>query len=342
MYEQTKITICMKKLLILIGVTLLMASCSKKDRPAENPEKASDSPEGMAATERRCGAMDVLQYQLQQDPSRAARMQAIETHTQRLIKDNSISRLLPDGSIQIPVVVNVLYRTAAQNISMAQIQSQIDILERDYNALNSEYGSVPALFSGVKANVGIHFVLKNVVRKSSNKTSWSATTENMKKSSLGGIDPTTPDSVLNIWVVNFINYGGQEVLGYAQFPGGPAATDGVVIGYRYFGNTGTALAPFNLGRTATHEVGHYLNLRHIWGDATCGNDLVGDTPQHNTYNFGCPSYPHYSTCSGSPVEMTMNYMDYTDDACMYMFSAGQKTRMLATFTSGGGREGFAQ
>jgi len=329
----------MKKLVILFGVALLMASCSKKDQQAaENPEKDQ---EPIAAAQRKCGSMEVLQQQLQKNPALGARMQAIETHTQQLIKSGALSRLLPDGSIQIPVVVNVLYRTTAQNISLAQVQSQIDILERDYNALNSEFGSVPALFSGVKANVGIHFVLKNVVRKSSTKTSWSATTENMKQSSLGGIDPTTPDSVLNIWVVNFINYGGQEVLGYAQFPGGPAATDGVVIGYRYFGNTGTAVSPFNLGRTATHEVGHYLNLRHIWGDATCGNDLVGDTPVHNDANFGCPSYPHLSTCSGTPVEMTMNYMDYSDDACMSMFSNGQKARMLATFTSGGGRNGFA-
>ncbi|GAA0560670.1 zinc metalloprotease [Chitinophaga japonensis] len=327
----------MKKLVILIGATLLMAACSKQDRPADTP---STTPEETAAAQRKCGTMEVLKEQLKKNPSLGARMQAIETHTQRLIKEQSLGRLLPDGSIEIPVVVNVLYRTTAQNISLAQIQSQIDILEEDYNAGNSEYGSVPALFSGVKASVGIHFSLKNVVRKYSNKTSWSAVTENMKSTAQGGLDPTTPDSVLNIWVVNYINYGGSEVLGYAQFPGGDPDTDGVVIGYRYFGNTGTVVSPFNLGRTATHEVGHYLNLRHIWGDATCGNDFVGDTPQHNTYNFGCPSYPHYSTCSGSPVEMTMNYMDYTDDACMYMFTAGQRDRMLATFTSGGGREGF--
>jgi hypothetical protein len=85
-----------------------------------------------------------------------------------------------------------------------------------------------------------------------------------------------------------------------------------------------------------------MNLRHIWGDATCGNDLVGDTPTHNAANFGCPAAGHKSTCSGTPVEMTMNYMDYTDDACMYMFSGGQKTRMLAVFASGGPRNGFAQ
>ena len=111
---------------------------------------------------------------------------------------------------------------------------------------------------------------------------------------------------------------------------------------RATGNTGTAAAPYGLGRTATHEVGHFLNLRHIWGDANCGNDQVNDTPVHNTSNGGCPAYPHYSTCSGTPVEMTMNYMDYTYDACMYMFTSDQKLRMQATFGSSGGRNSFAQ
>jgi hypothetical protein len=127
------------------------------------------------------------------------------------------------------------------------------------------------------------------------------------------------------------------ILGYAQFPGGSAATDGVVLDYQYTGTIGTATAPFNKGRTGTHEVGHWLNLRHIWGDATCGTDQVNDTPTHNTANYGCPTYPHLSTCTGTPVEMTMNYMDYTDDACMYMFSAGQTARMQALFATGGAR-----
>ncbi|MFM8918170.1 MAG: M43 family zinc metalloprotease, partial [Bacteroidota bacterium] len=108
------------------------------------------------------------------------------------------------------------------------------------------------------------------------------------------------------------------------------------------GVASTNFSTYNKGRTATHELGHWLNLRHIWGDATCGSDQVSDTPTHNASNYGCPSYPHYSTCSGSPIEMTMNYMDYTDDACMYMFTAGQKSRMNATFLSGGGRNSFAQ
>jgi hypothetical protein len=141
-----------------------------------------------------------------------------------------------------------------------------------------------------------------------------------------------------LWVCTI----GGGILGYAQFPGGASATDGVVIDSKYFGTTGTATAPFNLGRTATHEIGHWMNLRHIWGDANCGSDLVSDTPTHNTANYGTPVYPHYSTCTGTPIEMTMNYMDYTDDNAMYMFSTGQKSRMLAIFNTGGPRNTFAQ
>ena len=160
----------------------------------------------------------------------------------------------------------------------------------------------------------------------------------MKKTSTGGLNPTSPTTKLNLWVCTI----GGGILGYAQFPGGSSATDGVVIDSRYLGDTGTATAPFNKGRTATHEVGHWMNLRHIWGDTTCGTDYVNDTPTHNTANYGIPSYPHYSTCSGNPIEMTMNYMDYTDDAGMYMFSNDQKSRMLAIFSAGGPRVSFAQ
>jgi hypothetical protein len=326
----------MKKLSILLACGIIfITSCSKPDK--NSSEKPVTGNTTTAARERHCGAMEVLNEQLKNDPTLASRMAAIEAHTNRIMENKSLYRLLPDGSIMIPVVVNVLYKTTAQNISAAQIQSQIDVLNNDYNGLNSEFSTVPTLFSSVKASVGVHFVLKSVVRKSTTVTTWS-TNDAMKKSASGGINPTTPDSVLNLWVVGAMSGG---VIGYAQFPGGASATDGVVIAYDCFGNTGTATAPFGLGRTATHEIGHYLNLRHIWGDATCGDDLVGDTPQHNAANFGCPSYPHLSTCTGTPVEMTMNYMDYSDDACMYMFTAGQKTRMLATFVSGGGRYGFA-
>ena len=148
--------------------------------------------------------------------------------------------------------------------------------------------------------------------------------------------PTSPTTKLNLWICTI----GGGILGYAQFPGGASSTDGVVCDSKYTGTTGTAAAPFNLGRTATHEVGHWMNLRHIWGDATCGSDLVSDTPTHNDANSGVPAVGHRSTCSGAPLEMYMNYMDYTDDRGMYMFSKGQASRMNAIFLSGGSRASF--
>ena len=126
---------------------------------------------------------------------------------------------------------------------------------------------------------------------------------------------------------------GGGLLGYAQFPGGPAATDGVVILHSGFGTSGTAAAPFNLGRTATHEIGHWLNLRHIWGDdgtGCSGSDFVADTPNQGGPNYGTPTFPKVSCGNAPNGDMFMNYMDYVDDAAMVMFTAGQVTRMQAS------------
>jgi hypothetical protein len=324
----------MKKIFGLFAVgALLLASCQKND--STNNEIVDDEM-APASVGRKCESANVLEQQLQADPDLRQKMDQIEAFTNRMISDpNSAARLLADGTMEIPVVFNVLYRTTAENVSQAQLQSQIDVLNADFGATNSDYNNTPSIFQGVRSgNTGIRFVLDQVIRKSTSRTSWS-TNDAMKKTP-AGINPTSPTTKLNIWVCNM----GGGILGYAQFPGGSSATDGVVLDNNATGNTGTASAPFNKGRTGTHEVGHWLNLRHIWGDATCGSDLVGDTPSHNTANYGCPSYPHYSTCSGTPVEMTMNYMDYSDDACMYMFSTGQKSRMQATFAVGGPRASF--
>jgi hypothetical protein len=218
--------------------------------------------------------------------------------------------------------------------------SQLTVLNQDFRKTNTDVSLTPSIFTAADPN--IQFCLATVdpngnattgITRTSSTVSSFSTNDAMKYSSSGGKDAWDRNKYLNLWVCTLS--GG--ILGYAQFPGGVAATDGVVIDYRYFGNTGTVAAPYNKGRTATHEVGHWLNLRHIWGDANCGSDLVSDTPTHNTANYGCPTYPHASTCTGAPVEMTMNYMDYTDDACMYMFSAGQVTRMQALFATGGSR-----
>jgi len=304
----------------------------------------------------RCASMKVHEEKIKENPGLLKKMEEIEAHTQRFVKSQESKTSGGTGdvstasvndvnaTIEIPVVVNVIYNTAQQNISLDQINSQIEVLNRDFRATNTDINNVPATFAGLKSDLNYHFTLKTVNRKQSSKTSW-GTRDAMKSTQKGGISPTSPTNTLNIWVCNI----GGGILGYAQFPGGSSSTDGVVIGPEFFGNKtymGTPASaylasPYDKGRTATHEIGHWMNLRHIWGDATCGSDLVSDTPTHNTANYGCPSADHRSTCGGTPLEMTMNYMDYTDDACMYMFSAGQKTRSRAIFAAGGPRSGYA-
>jgi len=329
----------MKKIFSLLSVCAILASGCQKQSLTETSTVSSEvSADGTnpSISGRQCGSYEVFQQQLKDDPSLAGKMAAIENFTTRFQQNASMNRLV-NGVIVIPVVVNVLYQTAAQNISLAQIQSQIAVLNADFAATNSDYTLTPTIFQAVRSgNTNIQFVLDTVIRKSTTTSSWS-TNDAMKKAPKG-IAPSSPTTKLNLWCCNL----GGGILGYAQFPGGSSATDGVVIDDNAFGSTGTVTSPYNKGRTATHEVGHWLNLRHIWGDATCGNDLVGDTPLHNAANYGCPVAGHKSTCTGTPVEMTMNYMDYTDDACMYMFTLGQKSRMQALFAAGGARVSFAQ
>lgn len=297
----------------------------------------------LASAQRNCGAMEVLDRQLREDPAMQERMNAIENHTQHFIQNpGAHDRVV----VTIPVVVNVVYFNGTQNISDAQIQTQIDVLNADFRLLNADQSLIPPLFQGLQADCEVNFCLATRdpngnattgIRRRQTTVSSFGTNDAVKYDAQGGINAWDRNSYLNLWICDLT--GG--LLGYAQFPGGPAATDGVVCDFAYVGTIGTATAPFNKGRTATHEVGHWLNLRHIWGDANCGSDLVNDTPVHNTSNGGCPTYPHQSTCTGNPVEMTMNYMDYTDDACMYMFSLGQKARMQAVLVPGGSRASLA-
>jgi hypothetical protein len=314
----------MRKIILFTVAFIMLFSC-------QNDENTSVPPSTEAIALRSCATQEVLEVQLKADPTLALRMNQIEAFTQKAM----LTKRLVNGKIVIPVVVNVLYRTADENISAAQIQSQIDVLNKDFTATNSDFSSIPAEFSGVAANIGITFELAGTIRKSTTKTSW-GTRDAMKSSKRGGIDPTTPTKTLNIWACKI----GGGILGYAQFPGGSLATDGVVIDSKYFGLSASNSYPYNLGRTATHEVGHWMTLRHIWGDASCGNDLVSDTPVAKTANYGVPPYPYVSSCLPTHNEMTMNYMDYTDDRGMYMFTNDQKSRMSALFVSGGARSGF--
>lgn len=248
--------------------------------------------------------------------------------------------------IIVPVVVHVLYNNAAQNISDAQILSQLQSLNSDYRKMNADSKNVPAAFASFSADAKIVFCLAQVddkgkpttgiVRKQTSMQSWTAD-DGMKYSAQGGDNAWNPKRYLNIWVVNLFG----RSLGYSSLPGSLEERDGVVIQYTAFGTMGALTAPFNKGRTLTHEVAHWLGLKHIWGDAQCGDDGIADTPPQQSFNNGCPSSPRKSACSlNNNGDMFMNYMDFTDDGCMNMFSKGQAVKMRSMFASGGPRNSF--
>jgi hypothetical protein len=290
----------------------------------------------MAQRRRRCGAMEVHERLEETYVSFRANQDRIRRFTDRSIESGEAQRAL-DTLVTIPVVVHVVYRTEEQNISDAQVRSQITVLNEDFRAQNADAPNVPTVWQGLVADANIRFALatkdpsgnptSGITRTETRRRSF-GTNDAVKSKARGGVSPWPTDRYLNIWVCNLDG----DLLGYAQFPGGPARTDGVVILYSAFGTEGAAQAPFNRGRTTTHEVGHWLNLRHIWADTIdcSGTDFVADTPNAQMPNYGTPSWPHISCGNGPNGDMFMNYMDYVDDAAMFMFTVGQATRMNAT------------
>ncbi|MBI5032003.1 MAG: zinc metalloprotease [Chloroflexi bacterium] len=284
-------------------------------------------------TRRQCGAMQAHFRLLETDPSFRRNQMALQDQTARRMVSSLIIRI----PRVIPVVVHVVYNTAAENISTTQIKSQIRALNRDYAATNADKSKIPQVWKGMPSESGIQFALATkdpsgkpttgITRTMTTRTSF-GTGDTVKRTAQGGKDAWPTKKYLNIWVCTLA--GG--LLGYAQFPGGPSRTDGVVILNTAFGTNGTATKPFNLGRTATHEVGHWLNLRHIWGDTEdcSGTDFVEDTPNAATPNYGKPKFPRISCNNGPNGDMFMNYMDYVDDDAMFLFTPQQVVRMWAT------------
>lgn len=252
----------------------------------------------------------------------------------------------------IPVVVHVVHNGTnvgvGDNISDAQILSQIAVLNEDFRRLNADTNNTPGVFKPVAADTEIQFCLaqrtptgqatNGIDRINRNTKGWTAPpySQTYVNSTIKPQSIWNPNQYLNIWVCNLSNF----ILGFATFPAnstltgltspfGTATTDGVVILFDAFGRVGNVGAPYNKGRTATHEIGHWLGLRHIWGDATCGNDFCGDTPTQNTANSTCPTFPYISGCGNGPNgDQFMNYMDYCFDNCLNMFSSDQKDRMV--------------
>jgi hypothetical protein len=266
---------------------------------------------------------------------RERRLEA-EDETRRSIEVGEATKVAA-RLITIPVVVHVVHRNSSDRIGDAQVKSQIAVLNRDFRAKNPDISKVPKAWRSLAADSKIQFALakKDPKGKKTSGVTYTKTAaasfrpdDGVKSKKTGGVDPWPTDRYLNIWVCNL----GQGLLGYAQFPGGPSKTDGVVILNTAFGTKGKVKAPFNRGRTATHEVGHFLGLRHIWGDRNdcSGNDFVADTPPARQANMGKPRFPQITCNNGPNGDMFMNYMDYVDDAAMFMFTAGQVARMNAT------------
>ena len=281
---------------------------------------------------RSCGAMAAHMMLLERFPAfRAAQMRLEATTLRRRETGFDAAKV---KLVTIKTVVNVVYKTTDQNISDAQIKSQFKAMNKDFRATNSDRNQTPTPWKGLVSDVRLQFKLVKVTRTKTTKSGFGVD-DAVKKASTGGIAPFSPKTHLNLWVCALT--GG--LLGYAQFPGGPTVTDGVVINYRAFGTIGAAEAPFDKGRTATHEIGHYFNLRHIWGDTPdcSGSDMVADTPNCAGPNFGIPTWPVVTCNNGPNGDMFMNYMDYTDDKAMIMFTAQQVIRMrtaLDTLRSG--------
>ena len=236
------------------------------------------------------------------------------------------------NTYDIPIVIHVLYNTEEQNISDDKIFSQLAVLNNDYNGLNLEIDEVPEEFQDVIGFVGFNFCLvqedlngnpfNGVNRVYTEIESFQGFNDEMKKSEQGGVDAWDSQNYLNIWVCNLSG----NTLGFATMAGDVSVDlDGVVIDYEYFGTDLSASHPYNLGRTATHEIGHYFNLEHTFYAGCSDWHDCEDTPPLQSPTYGCPNYPDVSCASNN---MTMNYMDYTNDACMSMFTVCQANRMI--------------
>lgn len=251
---------------------------------------------------------------------------------------------IPRPVITIPVVVHVVYNTSEENILDAQIYSQINVLNEDFRRLNADIYGAPVAFRGTSTDPLFEFCLaqrdpngnptNGITRTYTSINVFDTICTNIKCiwfDILGGKDGWNTAEYLNIWVCdrNLMPLGSAFLPGTSPTP----EIDGIVIDYKAFGTIGTAISPYNLGRTTTHEIGHWLDLYHIWGvsadnNPDCDDDFVFDTPTQQVATFNCPPFPFYDGCiNGTFGIMFVNYMDYVNDNCMSMFTLGQFIRM---------------
>ncbi|WP_258100482.1 zinc-dependent metalloprotease [Marinoscillum pacificum] len=234
-----------------------------------------------------------------------------------------------DQMLYVPVIVHVVYQNELQNISYAQILSQLNVINEDFNGRNSNIGETIGVFEDLAADCRVQFYLydqnhdqfseEGIVRQKTNHGDF--VNNDLQYEDLGGSSAILSGEVLNIWVADL----GGDALGYSQsLTSHPIEEVGVVLDYEYFGTEGTAKYPFDGGRTLTHEIGHWFGLAHLWGLNGCGDgDNIEDTPEMDSPITKC-ELDHVSCGS---LDMTQNFMNLAEDQCMTFFSAGQKEFM---------------
>ena len=298
--------------------------------------------------QRECDSYSYYLRQTAVNPSFVRTNERLETFVKKQVFQNeSVMSLTgtgvtPGSVIRIPVVVHILYQEPAQRIAEDQVRSQIEALNQSFRNLAPVPAALPDQFKSLASDCLIEFVLATIdpAGKPTRGIIWKKTTnvsfgpnDYIKFSRHGGDDAWDADQYLNIWVGKL----SAGAIGYSSPLGIPKEKDGIVIRYTAFGTTGVVASPYNLGKTAVHETGHWLGLKHVWGDRFCGDDEVADTPPQKGPTQGCPTGIINSCDNSAAGSMYMNYMDVTYDACTSLFTVGQSERMRALFAEGGPR-----
>jgi hypothetical protein len=286
---------------------------------------------GWIYAQRECNTFQYQQQQIQSNSKLASSVSALEKFTQQKVNEKKLQRI-ENSVITIPVVVHILYHFPDEKIGDDKVFSQLDLLNKCFRKLNSDTINIPSAFKSLAADCEVEFRLatsdpdrnytNGIIKKYTPVTKWTSD-DAVKFTSEMGDDAWDPRSYLNIWVCNL-----KQFAGYSSLVNGPEKVDGIVIGFNAFGG---------LNKTIVHELGHWLNLKHIWGDDYCGDDLVNDTPRQASFTPGCPASTRVTCGNGPDGDMFNNYMDFTNDACVNMFTNGQKTRMKVLFEPGGPR-----
>jgi hypothetical protein len=332
-----------KKLTTLFtGLTLIAgSSIFAQTQKVKQHQHKENSP-----AHRTCGTMENYEFLKATRPNYEKEVIEYNNMLEAYIKKEQHNTQRTAAPIIVPVVIHILYQNATENISDLRATEQVTVLNEDFQKQNADTTLIPALFKPLAGSMDVEFVLaqrdpngnptNGIVHKATTVATFS-TNNAVKSNAQGGDDAWDVSRYVNIWVCDL----GNSLLGYGEFPAGSLSnTWGLVLNYRYTGKTG-ATAPFNKGRTGTHEFGHCFNLRHIWADEpNCAqDDNVTDTPQQKGENYGIPTFPQGTGATGgccsaaATSSMFMNFMDYTDDAGMQMFSIGQSTRMNAVLNT---------